>query len=238
MKRFLFYLVVCCCILVSCKDRSVASKDEERSSGVSGSEFMVDTTDIPCGIDGFIPGDIIVRANNNWLPGSAFVPGGYTFGHAAIVIQGSFQPNTDSLLAEVILMESNSRNVSEEHQVRSVPGFYIDPDPDLSNRSFGPQYKGIRYRLRLPLSAAERDSIIAFIRRQDDFGSSWRALKSDNSLNTGQEWYCTLIIRAAFLHVKGIDLDANAGWIAYPNDLIVSPWFDNNRAQPAGRIRF
>jgi len=221
----------------------------------------IDTAGIPFGINELLPGDIIVRANNNWLPGSAFVPGGYSFGHAAIVIRGARHPDPDTLLASVLVMESNSRDVAPEQQVRIVPGYYVDPDPDLSNLSFGPKYAGIRYRLRMPLTPVERDSLIAFLLRQDPCNSSWRAIKDEGrgmkdegrgsrdegrgtkdegrgSSSEQRNWYCTLIIRGAFLHVKGIDLDANRGWVVYPNDVIASPWFDNRPGEAKRRVRF
>lgn len=261
MKWYLLLLPYFCFFLISCVNVTTEKESEAlASSGLAG-DCAVDTAELPFGIYDLIPGDIIVRANNNWLPGSAFVPGGYTFGHAAIVIRGSHHPNTDSLLAGVLLMESNSRDVDHEDQVRIVPGYYTDPDPDLSNHSFGPQYAGIRFRLRIPLTAIERDSLVAWVMRQDKCGSSWRAMKEEGRgmRNKGQKtkddggmteetkltseerirsWYCTLLIRAAFLHIKGIDLDANHGWIVYPNDLIASRWFDNKEGEEVRRTRF
>ncbi|NQV02997.1 MAG: hypothetical protein HQ542_10145 [Bacteroidia bacterium] len=238
MKWHLLMFLGFCSLLISCRECSHEEEREWLASSSVVEACAVDTADLPCGIDDLFTGDIIVRANNNWLPGSAFVPGGYTFGHAAIVIRGAHHPNTDSLLARVLILESNSRDVVHEDQVRIVPGYYVDPDPDLSNRSFGHQYTGIRYRLRIPLSNSEQDSLAAWLLRQDPCGSSWRVLKNDHSDTSKGDWYCTLLIRAVFQHVKGIDLDANQGWVVYPNDLIASPWFDNKEGERARRTRF
>jgi len=51
-------------------------------------------------------------------------------------------------------------------------------------------------------------------------------------------WYCSLLIWEAFYQVLGIDLDPNGGIMVFPNDLIASPYFDNNVKHPQKRVRF
>jgi len=53
------------------------------------------------GIDELRPGDIFVRPNLNFLPGSSIVPNGNNFGHAAIVTSYYRHENPDSLLSNV-----------------------------------------------------------------------------------------------------------------------------------------
>ncbi|MFW5793335.1 MAG: hypothetical protein ACOCWC_03555, partial [Bacteroidota bacterium] len=50
-------------------------------------------------------------------------------------------------------------------------------------------------------------------------------------------WYCSLLIWQAVLYVSGIDLDSNGGYFVYPNDLIASPYFNNENGFK-GRTRF
>jgi uncharacterized protein YycO len=51
-------------------------------------------------------------------------------------------------------------------------------------------------------------------------------------------WYCSHLIWQAFYSVLNIDLDPNGGVIVYPNDLIVSPYFQNDPLNPLRRVRF
>jgi uncharacterized protein YycO len=51
-------------------------------------------------------------------------------------------------------------------------------------------------------------------------------------------WYCSLLIWEAFYTVAGIDLDSNGGLMVYPNDLIASPYFDNDPNNKQKRVRF
>lgn len=252
-SRFFIFIFSLGVILCSCpeKPEKAAVERDEVAEGwyepMTGCRMpAIDTSRIPCGVTELLPGDILVRANNNWLPGTSVVPGGYTFGHAAVVIRGGRHPDPDSLLAMVVVMESNSRDLPPEEQVRLVPGYLVNPDPHRSNLSFGPAYQGIRYRLRLPLTGIQRDSLIAFLLRQDSCNSSWRALK-DEGRETNDEggsefenrsWYCTLLIGEAFRYAAGVDIDANSGWVVYPNDVIASPLFDNRPGDPARRVRF
>ncbi len=204
------------------------------------------------GISELRKGDILVKPNVNLLPGSAFIEGGWGYGHAAIVTIGAQHNHPDSLLAMSFIFESHARPVRRFHQLRELQAYVISDDPVLHNDNFGPQYSGNRYRLRLNIPESQVDSIISFVRSQKGSYSSWNAMKrfpgtphleelvkqgkrenwADNS-----HWYCSLLVWQAVLFVSGIDLDPNGGYYVYPNDLIASPYF-NNTADFKGRTRF
>jgi hypothetical protein len=201
------------------------------------------------GIDELLPGDILVRPNINLFPHTAFVPGGWRYGHAAIVTVGARHSNPDSLLAACFIIESDPLMVNPQLQVREIPGLNLGDEAEEYQNTFGPQFTGSRYRLRLNITDAQRDSILSFVRTQLYKQSSWNALKSfPESLHAIEDysrrnwadnshWYCTLLIWQAVFYVTGIDLDSNGGFYVYPNDIIRSPYFDNTQGFD-GRSRF
>jgi len=177
-------------------------------------------------------GDILVRPNNNWLPGTEFVLNGNNFGHAVIVIKGASGTNIEEVLANAEIFESNSRDVPEEFQLRKVAAYAPGSDYRYSNDSFGAKYTGKRYRLRPQLSEAQIDSVLDYIVAQDGDVSSWRAKKNtSNVVQDKHYWYCSLLIYQAFKDVLDIDLDTNGGLIVFPNDLVSHPMFDAENAR-------
>lgn len=228
---YLFVLIVC----VSCRESRLDT--EKDGAEVLGSAYPWAQQ----GISHLQKGDIIVKPNINILPGSSVLTGGWGYGHAAIVSLGGVHECADSLLAGSMLIESTSRPIASQYQVREVPGFVLSDNPALHNDSFGPRFTGNRYRLRLPVEEEQIDSIIAFVRGQKGSLSSWNAMKRfpetvDPQLLAGERqnwadnshWYCSLLIWQAVLYVTGMDLDVNGGFYVYPNDLINSPVFDNS----------
>lgn len=204
------------------------------------------------GVDAFLPGDIIVRPNTNLLPGSTRVDGGFLFGHAAFVVRGFRSQHPDTLLANTIIIESMARDVLPGFQVRETPALVYHEREAFSNTNFSAKYAGNRYRLRLQWNDSELDRIITFLREQKGDLSTWNAAKrfpgqafADSLVNVGMRsnwadnshWYCSLLVWQAVYYVKGIDLDANGGYMVYPNDLITSPYFDLKHGI-ASRARF
>lgn len=187
--------------------------------------------------------DILVKPNHNWLPATSYVEGGSGFGHCVIVIQGATGPTTDSVLRQAVIFESQARNVPDEYQLRKVHAFVPGDDYRYANTTFNNNQKGYRYRLRMKLTQTQKDSIIAFILRQDDHLSSWHAAKyyythNDTGTFKKQYFYCSLLIWQAFYYVLGIDLDANNGFMVYPSDIVNSPYFDDDSTVKNKRIRF
>ncbi len=204
------------------------------------------------GINELIKGDIIVKPNLNILPGTAYMPGGWGFGHAAIVTRGARNPHADSLLANSMIFESHAKDVPRIHQLREIQGYVLDENPYFHNDTFGPDFTGNRYRLRLNIPESQIDSIIDFVISQKGSYSSWNAMKRFPDMPEIQEmvdkgiranwadnthWYCSLIIWQAVLYVTGIDIDANGGYFVYPSDMVASPYFDNVQ-DFRSRVRF
>ncbi|HMM12728.1 MAG TPA: hypothetical protein PKE03_11600 [Bacteroidales bacterium] len=230
-------------ILSSCGSAEIALPTQQLDDQ---HEFAIE------GVNEFLPGDIIVRPNANILPGTARIPGGQLFGHAAMVIRGFRADQTDSLLANTIIIESIARDVQPGFQVRESPALAFHERDAFNNVNFSEKYSGNRYRLRLSWTESELDSLIAFLKAQKGDVSTWNAAKrfpghpfADSLVRIGQRsnwadnshWYCSLLVWQAVYYVKGIDLDPNGGYMVYPNDLIASPMFDNKPGH-TGRARF
>lgn len=200
------------------------------------------------GISEFKKGDIILRPNANFLPGSANVPNGYNFGHAAIVTKGFAHNNIDTLLANITIVESMAADVSKLFQVREVPGLLEHKHAAIRSISFDKRFSGNRYRLRLELDEQQIDSIIWFARQQKGDFSCWNAMKrfpenfdqadtTKNNWADNHDWYCSLLVWQSVFYITGIDIDVNKGYQVYPNDLIAHPIF-NNTDNHVGRARF
>jgi hypothetical protein len=201
------------------------------------------------GISDLKPGDILIKPNVGFLPGSSFVPNGRLFGHAAIVITGYKNDNIDTLLSHVKIVEAIARDVPPSYQVREISGYVVDKNLAKNSTSFGPDYAGNRYRLRMRISQNQIDSIIAFVLDQKKDLFYWNAMKSfpddippegstrknwaDNS-----DWYCTLLIWQAVFYVTSIDLDMNGGYQVFPNDMILNKYFDIQEDHFPSRVRF
>lgn len=191
--------------------------------------------------------DILIKPNHNWLYGSSMVSGGSGFGHAVIVVEGATGSNALEILSKATIFESQAHRVPDEFQLRLAPGYLKGNDYRFANTNFGQQNAGYRYRLRLPLSDSQKDSILHFIREQDADVSSWRSQKlfrthgNKNCFYTQadqkQQWYCSLLIWQAFYTVLGVDLDSNGGLMVYPNDLVTHPIFNDTKEEKR-RIRF
>jgi hypothetical protein len=171
-------------------------------------------------------GDLLVKPNHNWFPGSAWVEGGTSFGHIAIVVEGATGNSAEDVLQKAIILESQARNVPAEYQLRKVNAYRPGFDYRFDNYSFDPSKAPYRYRLRPELTTEQFDSLIAFMESHLNGISSWRAQKkytTDYPPVAGQSnsyWYCSMIIWQAFYTVLGIDTDVNRGVIVYPNDII------------------
>jgi hypothetical protein len=192
------------------------------------------------------PCDILVKPNLNILPGTTFVGNGDQFGHAVLVIRGGADTNESSLLAKTIIFESQATDVPAEYQLRQIAAYLPGEDYRFAFNSFSPGRLGNLYRLRMDLTHAQRESIISYVLGKDNDLSSYRAMKrfipAAGSLSSPAKkpeyWYCSLLIWQAFYDVLGIDIDANQGVYVYPNDLINSPYFNDEPGRYEKRVRF
>jgi hypothetical protein len=176
----------------------------------------------------FKKGDIVIKPNHNWLPGTTFFEGGNKAGHAVIVLEDANDTNLVSLLKKTIVFESNARDVPEPDQLRRIDALEAGRKPGDPYSTFSENNKNGRYRLRPNLKPQQVDSIINFIVSRDKDISQWRSIKqfkTQPDYHINQNWYCTLIIWQAYYNILGIDLDANKGLIVYPNDILNSPFF-------------
>lgn len=234
-----------CFITISCsltEEKKVSGLDENYADFDFMNDTLIELTELQsC--------DILVKPNHNWLYGSSFVSGGSGFGHAVLVIEGAEGTDAMSVLQKAKIFESQAHRVPDEYQLRLAPGYHEGDDFRWANTNFGEQNKGFRYRLRLPLTNTQKDSIIRFVLKQDTDISGWRSQKvldgsnpGNSNLNTKSSdkkiWYCSLLIWQAFYSVLGIDIDCNGGLMVYPNDLVNSNYFENNNKCKKNRVRF
>jgi hypothetical protein len=189
--------------------------------------FVAGQAQVKSQVYDFKRGDILIKPNHNWLPGTTFFEGGRGFGHAAIVLEDARDTNLVELLKKTTIFESHARDVAVPDQIRKIPAFKEGDSPGESNLYFSEYYKGNRYRLRPNLTSIQIDSIIGFITAHDEDISSWRSVKKYNAQTDFSErhWYCTLIIWQAYFDILKVDLDANQGLIVFPNDILNSPFF-------------
>lgn len=186
-------------------------------------------------------GDILVRPNWGWLPGSFPAPEGRKFGHVAVVAEGALGNSVDEALKKAKVIEAlfydqatKKFQFSKKDQVRETTAYV----------SFGEKFKGIRYRLRLELTNAQADSLICFLHNQLNGGYSILSLKKRASRiderkkylqdTKNENWHCAALVWEAFYLAKGVDIDANRSLFVYPADIVASPLFD----LPDGRVRF
>lgn len=238
-----FILLLLSSVLIACQN---STENLPGTTVYSANDFAVE------GINELLPGDIIVRPNTNLLPGTANVPNGFLFGHAAIVVRGFRSHNIDTLLANIIIIESMARDVQPGFQVREIQALVHHERDAFNNINFSSNYAGNRYRLRLNWTEDELERLIAFLREQKGDLSTWNAAKrfpetefTDSLVKGGfrkswadnSHWYCSLLVWQAVYFIKGIDIDPNGGYMVYPNDLIASPVFDN-KPDHIGRARF
>lgn len=187
-------------------------------------------------------GDLLVRPNLNWLPGTSKVASGRNFGHVVIVIRGAEGTSIEetlrqSIVAEAFIFDQKSRSFvfDSKKQVRIVP----------ADVSFGKRFEGIRYRLRMDLNENQQKMMSQFLNSQIGIGGySIFSTKNDFiqssasenvSFDAGQKtWNCATLAWFAYKQIAGIDVDSNQGFWVYPNDIILSESFNGLE----GRLRF
>lgn len=186
-------------------------------------------------------GDILVRPNWAWLPGSCSVRNGGKYGHVAIVTSDAAGNTIEEVLEKAMVVEAlffdqgtRSFRFKKQDQIREAK----------ASVSFGSRFKDRRYRLRLELTEDQAESIKFFLRNQLEGGygilSGKRqftqpGLKEAALANLkNQNWHCATLAWEAYYLVAGLDIDANHGFVIYPNDIIAS----ENFSLPGSRIRF
>jgi hypothetical protein len=186
-------------------------------------------------------GDILIRPNWGWLPGSCLVENGQKYGHVAIVTEGASGKTIDEALERASVIEAlffdqatRKFQFQKKDQIRE----------GKASISFGHKFKGIRYRLRMHLNGDQTESMIKFLRNQLDGGYDILSLKKRFGSNAEKElllrnlknenWHCATIVWNAYYLATGLDIDSNDGFFVYPSDIIACKYFD----LPDGRVRF
>ena len=229
--RILFFvcLLICICIF--------ASSSIENSGGRNIHAILLAEEDSVT----LRRGDILVRPNWGWLPGSCSVENGRKYGHVAFVTQGAAGKTMDEALEKASVIEAlffdqatRKFQFQKKDQIRE----------GKASISFGRKFKGIRYRLRMNLSKVQKEGMITFLRNQLDGG--YNILSVKKKFKTEEEkammlqnlknenWHCATLVWDAYYLSAGVDIESNEGYLVYPSDLIASKYFD----LPGGRIRF
>jgi len=191
----------------------------------------------------FEKGDILIRSNVNYLPGTSHAPAGRKFGHAAIVVQRGEGKSIDEALSKSIVVEgiiydqaTRSYEFDSKKQVRKA----------CAKISFGNRFAGIRYRLRTKLTNEQKETMSKFLESQitthgynlfstkDTKQLALSGSKIRYDLLEGKKWNCTTLCWFAFMNAASLDIDSNKGLLVYPNDIIRCKFFDEDK----GRIRF
>ena len=225
MKKFLFYLFLI--LIVVLLFSGITRNEIHTSSNDLKSVTESDSFDLK-------EGDILVRPNWSWLPGSCPVPDGRKYGHVAIVTKGARGASVGETLENATVVEAlffdqatKEFQLKKENQIREGKAIV----------SFGKKFTGIRYRLRIPLTETQAAVMRNFAETQLDGGYNILSVKQKNRKTDKMEnldWHCATLVWQAYYLSTGLDIDANDGLFIYPSDIITSPVFDN----PGGVVRF
>jgi hypothetical protein len=163
-------------------------------------------------------GDLLVRPNWPYLPGCFAVKSGRRYGHVAIVVEGASGNSIDEVLQKAVVVEA----LFFDQQTRS---FLFDREKQVrktsASISFGPKFKGIRYRLRTNLTNEQTKAMAIFLEKQLDAHYNILSLKGpkqNNPMNR-DNWHCATLAWKAY-ELAGIDIDGNGGLLLYPSDIL------------------
>jgi hypothetical protein len=233
MKKF--YLVLISLGFVGCFYFAIKKNSELDLTRNFYSEQVSDTSSFE-----LKKGDILVRPNLGWLPGSCKIKGGRRYGHVAVVVEGATGSSIGEALVKAKVVEAlffdqatRKFEFEKENQIRETKAIV----------SFGDRFRGIRYRLRMNLTETEANLMVRFLRNQLDGRYNILSLKKQTSPadkftvlkeQKNENWHCGTLVWEAYYLFHGVDIDANKGLFVYPSDIIASKYFD----EPGGRIRF
>lgn len=177
-------------------------------------------------------GDLLVRPNWGWLPGSCQVFNGRRYGHVAIVTAGASGNTVTEALSKATVVEA----LFFDQGTRKFQFHKADQIRERSaSVSFGKRFRGIRYRLRTNLTDEQKADIVSFVRNQLDGG--YNILSSKINFDTPSErtlkltsiknksWHCATLAWEAFYLAAATDIDGNKGMFIYPSDIITADCF-------------
>jgi hypothetical protein len=179
-------------------------------------------------------GDILVRPNSDWLPGSCAIPYGRRYGHVALVSEGATGQTINEALekakvVEALFFDQATRKFQwkKKNQIREGSAIV----------SFGNRFRGIRFRLRMNITEKQAEEMVQFAKNQLDGGYnilSFKRKEHDTVEIKNEDWHCATLVWEAYYLAVGTDLDSNGGIFIYPSDIIANQVFN----QPGGRVRF
>ena len=121
-------------------------------------------------------GDILIRPNWSWLPGSCPVADGRKYGHVALVTRGATGQSISEALENATVVEAlffdqatKEFQFKKENQIRQGKAIV----------SFGKKFTGIRYRLRIPLTETQAAVMRNFAETQLDGGYNILSVKTE-----------------------------------------------------------
>jgi hypothetical protein len=234
--RRIIYLVLFFTALTGCLYFSNLNKANSSGESDIHTEMIPDTARFTLS-----KGDILVRPNWGWMPGSCYVRNGRKYGHVAIVTDDATGKTIEEALSKASVIEALFFD-------QGTRKFQFNKKDQIRERkaivSFGGRFKGIRYRLRMDLTDDQTEKMIHFLRNQLDRGYNILSFKKqfesaserESALKNmkNSDWHCATMIWEAYYLVANIDIDGNGGIFIYPADIIASKYFD----LPGGRICF
>lgn len=166
-------------------------------------------------------GDIIFRTKSYILSGGKYYYKSGMPGHLAIAISEGDMTDTDSELGGIEVIESAFYN-------RYKGNFQSEVAVNKAFENFG-DIRGKRFLLKMHLNGEQKKKLTELVQKQ--IGKPYRIWASKNSQAS---FNCATFARWAILEVAGFDLDSDAGYMVFPNDILKSPRFDKQ----GDRIRF
>jgi hypothetical protein len=166
-------------------------------------------------------GDIIFRTKSYILSGGKYYYKSGMPGHLAIAISEGDMTDTDSELGGIEVIESAFYN-------RYKGNFQSEVAVNKAFENFG-DIRGKRFLLKMHLNGEQKKKLTELVQKQ--IGKPYRIWASKNSQDS---FNCATFARWAILEVAGFDLDSDAGYMVFPNDILKSPRFDKQ----GDRIRF
>ncbi|MBV5312116.1 MAG: hypothetical protein JZU47_02400 [Prolixibacteraceae bacterium] len=166
-------------------------------------------------------GDLIFRTNSYILSSGKYYYKSGIPGHLAIAVsEGSFS-SSDESLGNIDVVESALLN-------RNRGKFQAEVAFNKAYENFG-NIRGRRFLLKMHLNSEQKQRLIELASMKIGRPYSIFALK-----NNPTKFNCATFARWVILQVDEFDLDADGGFIVFPNDILKNPRFN----KPGDRLRF
>jgi len=166
-------------------------------------------------------GDLIFRTNSYILSSGKYYHKSGFPGHLVIAVSEATFSSSDESLGNIDVVESALLN-------RNKGKFQAKVAFNKAYENFG-NIKGRRFLLKMHLNGEQKHRLLELASMQIGRPYSIFALK-----NNPTKFNCATFARWAILQVDGFDLDADGGFIVFPNDILNNSRFN----KPGDRLRF